>query len=279
MSIDIAGAFAAALAIVSALSVPVVRRRPLSFRAFHPEQPVLDDAGWSRPIWHWEVLRVACGLGAFAAATATPVPLVGLLAGLAAPSLVLRTRAQAARERSARATTRLLRATEGALRSTVPLPEALRRAAEGTRDPRARRPFVEALRAFDLGASLDEALQASASRTVDVRTRAALETLALGVGSRLPHERAAQLVGSVAERLAFAERLDDEIRARTSGLRSQVVLLALVVPAMALYLALTVPSLAATLASPIGRYVLVPAALALEVVGVVASRRMVRAIA
>jgi hypothetical protein len=54
-----------------------------------------------------------------------------------------------------------------------------------------------------------------------------------------------------------------------------VLLLALVVPAIAGYLSLTVPSLAATLSQPIGRFALIPIALALEVIGVIASRRAI----
>ena len=91
----------------------------------------------------------------------------------------------------------------------------------------------------------------------------------------MPYDRAGILVAAVADRLAFEERLDEEIRARTAGLRSQVVLLALVVPALAAYLAFTVPSLAATLGQPIGRFVLIPVAAVLEVIGVLASRRAV----
>jgi Flp pilus assembly protein TadB len=97
----------------------------------------------------------------------------------------------------------------------------------------------------------------------------------MGIASRLPYDRAGILIAAIADRLAFEERLDEEIRARTAGLRSQVVLLALVVPAIAAYLAFTVPSLAATLGQPIGRFVLIPAAMALEVVGVMASARAV----
>jgi Flp pilus assembly protein TadB len=109
----------------------------------------------------------------------------------------------------------------------------------------------------------------------DTRSRIALETLAMGIASRLPYDRAGILVSAVADRFAFDERLDEEIRARTAGLRSQVVLLALVVPAIAAYLAFTVPSLAATLGQPIGRFVLIPAAMALEVIGVIVSRRAI----
>jgi Flp pilus assembly protein TadB len=103
----------------------------------------------------------------------------------------------------------------------------------------------------------------------------ALETLAMGIASRLPYDRAGVLVGAVADRLSFEERLDEEVRARTGGLRAQVILLALLVPAIAAYLALTVPSLAATLGQPIARFVLIPAALTLEIVGVIASRHAI----
>ena len=54
-----------------------------------------------------------------------------------------------------------------------------------------------------------------------------------------------------------------------------VVLLALIVPGIAAYIAFTVPSLAATLGQPIGRFVLIPAAVALEVVGLILSRRAI----
>jgi len=64
------------------------------------------------------------------------------------------------------------------------------------------------------------------------------------------------------------------VRARTSGLRLQIVLLAALVPGLALYLALTVPGMAETLATPLGRFVLLPVAAILEVIGILASRRV-----
>ncbi|TME32688.1 MAG: hypothetical protein E6I66_04795 [Chloroflexi bacterium] len=277
MSGAVAGALAAALAVSCAVFAPFARP-PASpaVRVGHPDRGALDDANWRRPLWQWESLRAGCiGAGAMLS-VATPLPLVGfLVAGALAPSLIVRSRAAAVRWRARLATTHLLRATEAALRSGASLPEALRRACGGSTDRLARRPFVEALRAFDLGAPLDQALRTSAHRAADPRARIALETLAMGIASRLPYDRAGILVAAVADRLAFEERLDEEIRARTAGVRSQVVLLALVVPALAAYLALTVPSLAATLGQPIGRFVLIPVAAVLEVIGVLASRRAV----
>ena len=264
MTVEAAGAVAAALSISCAFLAPFARGpSSLSLRVAHPELRDLDDANWRRPIWQWEALRAGCILAGAMLCFAAPIPPIGILLACAlGPSVLVRSRAGAARGRARLALTRLLRSTEAALRSGASLPEALRRATDGTEDRLARRPFVEALRAFDLGAPLDQA-----------RSRPAFETLALGIASRLPHDRAGILVAAVADRMAFEERLEEEVRARTGGLRAQVILLALVVPAIATYLALTVPSLAAVLGQPIGRFVLIPAAALLEVAGLIASRR------
>lgn len=278
MSVAAAGALAVALAVSCAIFAPFARTRSLPAVSLgHPDIRALDDANWRRPLWQWEALRAGCIVAGAMLSLAAPLPLVPIVAaGALAPSLLVRSRAATVRLRARLATTHLLRATEAALRSGASLPEALRRACEDASEDRlARRPFVEALRAFDLGAPLDQALRTSARRATDPRSRIALETIAIGIASRLPYDRAGILVAAVADRLAFEERLDEEVRARTGGLRAQVVLLALVVPAIAAYLALTVPSLAATLGQPIGRFVLIPAALALEVVGLIASRRAI----
>ena len=278
MSAAAAGALAAALSVSCAAFALFARTRASSvLHVAHPDARALDDANWRRPLWQWEALRASCIVAGTMLSLATPLPPVAVFAVSAlAPSLILRSRAAAARWQSRLATTHFLRATEAALRSGASLPEALRRACDSAAEDRlARRPFVDALRAFDLGAPLDQALRASAHRATDPRLRMALETVAIGIASRLPHDRAGILIAAVADRLVFEERLDEEVRARTAGLRSQVLLLALVVPAIAAYLAFTVPSLAGTLGQPIGRFVLIPAAFALELVGLIASRRAV----
>src|SRR6267378_2938661 len=278
MTVAAAGALAASLALSCAVFAAFARHTTSpTVGIAHPDRRALDDLNWRRPLWQWESVRAVCILAGAMLSFATPLPTVAVFGAAAlAPSLVVRSRAGAVRWRARLATTHLLRATEAALRSGASLPEALRRACgAGTEDRLARRPFIDAMRAFDLGASLDQALRASVHRGTDARLRIALETLAMGVASRLPYDRAGILVAAVADRLAFEDRLDEEVRARTAGLRSQVLLLALVVPALAAYLALTVPSLAATLRQPIGLYVLIPAALALESIGVIASRRAI----
>jgi Flp pilus assembly protein TadB len=244
--------------------------------AAHPDARALDTAGWGRPLWQWEAARSACIAVATAVALATPIPAIPVMCAAAvAPSFVARARADDASRHARTAVARLLRATEAALRSGGALPEALRRTVVACDDRLARRPFADALRAFDLGAPLDVALASRAAAVSDRRVRMALDSLAIGVASRLPGDRAGGLVAAAADRLAFEERVDEEIRARTNGLRLQVFMLAALVPAIALYLAFTVPSLSAVLGGPLGRTLLVPAALALEAIGLLASRRAV----
>ena len=274
LSVAVAGALAATLAACcAALALSGVAALPAWT---HPDAGALADAGWRRPLAAWEALRLGGALAAALAGVAVGVPpyVAAPLAALA-PSLVVRERARAARERGRRGVTRALVAAHATLRSGAPLVEALRSGVQATEDSLARRPFAAALAAFALGAPLDLALRDAAAREPDERTRLALATLALGIAERLSVERVAALVGAVAERLAFDDRLDEEIRARASGARTQVRLLALVVPCLALYLALMTPGVADTLGGPLGRTVLVPAAAVLEVAGIVLSRRFV----
>lgn len=190
----------------------------------------------------------------------------------------MRWSARRSRELAAAGATAVLQSTCAALRSGLPLATALRMAIDRTA-PAARDPFERALLAFDLNAALEDALHAAAKEAHDHRLGLALEALALAAGEQLPATRAAAVIASVADRLSFEERLLAEVRARTSGLRAQIVLLALLVPALASYLVVTMPGLAATLGTPLGTHVLLPAAFAFELAGVLASRAIVRRIA
>jgi Flp pilus assembly protein TadB len=267
------GACAAALGVAAAAAAPLFPRRTLP-RIEHPERHALHEVGSSLSTLRWEGLRAILVVVAALAVLAADAPPPLLVLAAAAPSLWLRVKLSQARERARRGMTRVIRAAHAALRSGAMLPDALERAVAAEEDEVGARPVVAALRDFAAGRSLEEALLASAA-VVDPRTRSALETMALAIGERLPVERVAALVGCVADRLTFEERLDDEVRARASGARLQTWLLALIVPALSLYLAATVPSVAQELRSPLGLGVLLPAAAALEVGGIALSRRIV----
>lgn len=270
------GAIAVAVAVASAvlaLTAPRVERP----RWPHPDAAALRMVVPRWSVGHLEMVRAACV--ALAAVVLMPFgvwPLAALAALL--PSFALRWRLAGLRDRAASRSLDILRATGAALRSGIPLAPALRLALEGS-DPLASDPFQHALEAFELNVPLHEALRATTAGTQDRRVGIALEAFALLAVEQLPAQRAATVIASVSDRLTFEARLADEVRARTGGIRAQMLLLALLVPALSGYLVMTMPGLAATLATPLGTHVLVPAAVAFEVAGIVASRSIVRGVA
>jgi Flp pilus assembly protein TadB len=274
------GALAAGAAVLAIGTLPLLANRGSRTPTIgcHPDRDVLTDAGWPFSLARWECLRFALVIATFGVAYALPItPLAVVAVGLA-PSLAARVRAQTARDRARASLAQLLLDTHAALRSGIALPEALRRAAAGCPDRLARRPFELAIRRFDLGDALDDAIRDAVAGSADRRLIATFHTLALGVSERLPIERAAALLEAMAERAVHDERVDMDVRARTAGVRVQSYLLAAIVPALALYLVATMPGLGATLATPLGRTVLIPAAVALEVTGIAVNRRVVRGI-
>ena len=271
------GAIAAAAAVLAVGLIPIGGAW-IPWPGGHPDGSALADAGWRHGPARWEGLRAALAIVGVVLASAVGIPgPAGLAFGLV-PSIAIRMRAQSARDRARGSVARILVDTHAMLRSGIAFPDALRRAAAGCDDRLARRPFEIAIERFDLGDPLDDAIRSTAATTTDRRLVATLHTLALGVTERLPVQRAASLVEAMADRAMHDERLDEEVRARTAGIRVQSYLLAAIVPGLALYLVATMPGLAATLSTTLGRTVLVPVAMALEVGGIVVSRRIVRGV-
>jgi Flp pilus assembly protein TadB len=276
VSLVLAGAIATALAVTCLILVPLGAPRLPGLSVPHPERSVLRDAGWTRPMLEWECLRALAGVSGLAVAGSFGVLLLGVL-GAAVPSLVVRTLAARRRDERARETVSLLQMTLAGLRSGSSLTEALRLAA-GSGTETGSGPFAGAVRAFDLGAPLDVALREARSGARDQRVLLGLDALSLCVAERLSGSRCAMLLSSAIDRLVFEQQIADDVRARASGLRVQIVLLAALVPGLALYLAVTVPGMAETFTTPLGRFVLLPLAVLLELAGIVTSRRLVNAI-
>jgi len=270
---EFAGAIAAALAVTSLALLPFGSMRVFGPFVGHPERAVLSEAGWTRSLLAWECLRVlATAVGCVLAGSLGVLP-IGLM-GAVAPSVAARTIAARRRDERARQTVSVLQLTLAGLRSGTSLTEALRLAvSSGEAD--AAGPFGGAVRAFDLGAPLDDALRSARTQARDRRVALGLDALSLCVAEQLPASRCGTLISSVVDRLVFEQRTADDVRARTSGLGIQILLLAALVPGLAIYLAITVPGVAETLMTPIGRFVLVPLAATLEAAGVIASRRVV----
>lgn len=273
MSLVYAGAIATALAVMCLVLLPFGSPRVLRVPMKHPERLVLREAGWTRSLGSWEYLRAIVTICGLALGSSFGVPAIGLI-GAAAPSIVARTVAARRRDERARQTISLLQMTLASLRSGASLTEALRLAtASGGEIEFA--PFAGAVRAFDLGAPLDVALRHARGQARDRRVILGLDALSLCVAEQLPASRCVTLIASAVDRLVFEQRIADDVRARTSGLHVQIVLLAALVPGLALYLAITVPGMAETLTTPLGRFILLPLAAVLEMAGIFASRRVV----
>lgn len=268
---------AVALAVAVGGSILSFAVRPGSMRGApqHPDAKELLDAGVALSLLRWETIRALVVITALIAAGALGLPLAICIPAALGPSVWIRVRAATARERAGRAMTRLVLGTEAALRSGATLPEALRREASSSTEPLARDAVDEAIRAFDLGASLDAGLRSAAASAGDRRMALVLGTLGIAAEERLASARVADLLAGLADRLTFEERLGDEVRARASGARQQQKLLALLVPAIAFVLIGSMPALATALDSTLGRFVLIPGAVSLEVAGVVLAHRIV----
>ena len=231
--------------------------------------------GWS--LVRLEVTRLATI--AIAAVMLAPLGLWPLAAFAAlVPSAALRWRISVLRDRAAARSLDVLQGVHAALRGGIPLALALRLALERS-DPLAGDPFIRALEAFDLNVPLDEALRSAAATAHDRRVTVALDALALLAAEQLSASRSATVIASVVDRLTFERRLAEEVRARSGGVRAQIVLLALLVPALSLYLVASMPGLRVTLATPLGTHVLIPAAAVFEVAGILASRAVIRGVA
>lgn len=244
----------------------------------HPESDRLRDAAWPLSAARWEGLRLVLAvLAGLAGAAMAQDAIASAVIGAALPSVALRVRSDARRDRASARALDQLRAVRAALASGATLVEAIRRGAATTSDDIAARPLRLVVREFAVGVSLSDALRAAAAHAPP-RLRPALRTLAIGVDERLPVPQLCALSGAVIDRMAFDEQLGDEVRARTAGLRLQIWAMAALVPALALYLAATVPMVGETLRSPLGTRLLIPAGAALELLGIVVARRAVRGV-
>src|SRR5207245_4752857 len=94
------------------------------------------------------------------------------------------------------------------------------------------------------------------------------DNLAICCADRGPPQTARALFTELASTIQFNVQLANEVRARASGQRIQIWLLALIVPGMYLYLRLLNPEFLSPLNdTSLGRYVLVPVAALLASLG------------
>jgi Flp pilus assembly protein TadB len=207
-------------------------------------------------------------------------PVLALIAGgtgLLAPRIYLAWLVHAQSRRSESEAPRLLQAALSGLTAGSTYLDALRQARLSCTDPWIQEDLDFVIQRFMLDVPLHESLQAIRGR---VRTRnlgLIWETLTICAAHHLPTQAARTLLLELSSAVQFNVQLGSEVRARSSGQRAQIWLLAVIVPGMYLYLRLMSPQLLSVLdETMVGRYIFFPLAAALEVIGIALSFRITR---
>ena len=197
--------------------------------------------------------------------------------GLLVPRLYLAWLVHAQSRRSESEAPRLLQAVLSGLTGGSTYLDALRQARLTCTDPWIREDLDFVIQRFLLDVPLQESLQVVGDRVVTRNLGLIWETLMICAANQLPTQAARTLFFELASTVQFNVQLANEVRARSSGQRAQIWLLAVIVPGMYLYLRMMSPQLLSVLdETAVGRYILFPLAAALEVIGIALSFRIAR---
>jgi Flp pilus assembly protein TadB len=201
----------------------------------------------------------------------------GCLAGLALPRLYLDGLVRAQRRRTEAEAPRLLQVLVAALAAGRTYLEALVEARSRITDRWLRDDLDHLIAQFHLDVPLERSIAEVRAATAGRNLALVWDNLAICVAHRIPASRAQGLLGELASTVQFNVQVQQEVHARTSGQRLQIWLLAAIVPGLFLYLRLVDRDFFAVLDDTLtGRLLLLPAAVCLEVLGVVLSFRVSR---
>jgi Flp pilus assembly protein TadB len=205
------------------------------------------------------------------------VAVLGGAAGFAVPRLYLDGLVRAQRRRTEAEAPRLLQVILASLASGSTYLEALQEARARATDRWLRDDLDRVIADFHLGVPLERSIAEVRTATAGRNLALIWDNLAICIANRIPASRAKGLFVELSATVQFNVQVQQEVRARTSGQRAQIWLLALIVPGLFLYLRVLDGSLFAVLdATTLGRWVLLPLAVFLEVLGIVLSFRFAR---
>ena len=216
-------------------------------------------------------------LGWFGLLLSAPMALIGAAVGVLVPRWYVRLLVASEARAAADDAPRVLRAMVNRAAAGGTYPDLFAAAAEAARHRWVKADFEEILGRY-------YAAEAPAEALVEVRRRQAGRNLGLVYDALItlarthqPVSAAAQGLGSLGEAARANQSIARAAVAESKGLRLQATILAIVIPAMFVYLAFANGELIApVLSTPLGRYVLLPAAAVLEVTGFALSWRITR---
>ena len=216
-------------------------------------------------------------LGALGLLLSPLVALVGVGVGLLLPRAYLdylvRGEARAADEDAPR----ILRAMVNRAGAGGTYPDLFSAAAEAARHRWVRSDFEEAQASYYAAEPPADILLGLRRRQASRNLRLVCDALAVAVRTQQPASAAGQVLATLGEAARANRSIARQAAAESRGLRMQAAILAIVIPALFLYLSAVNPELIRPVTStPLGQYVLLPAAVLLEVAGIVLSWRVTR---
>ena len=228
-------------------------------------------------LFEWMSLAAPPMLLAVGWAYSPVVGLAGLGVGLLAPRMALSSLTSRQRARSEKEAPQLLQLLLANLGAGSTYLEALQAARRSIGDRRLAEDLTDVVQRFLLDVPLEQALQEVRPRIVGRNLGLVWDNLTICAAQNIPSERARDLLLDISSTVRFNVQLAGEIKAQTTGQRVQIWVLALLVPGIYIYLRLVSPYFLNVLDDTwTGRYVLLPAAAGLEVLGVYLSFRLSR---
>ena len=225
------------------------------------------------------VLTVAAPivLGLVGFVLSPPMGLIGALVGFFVPRLYVRYLLGGEARAADDDTPRVLRAIVNRAAAGGTYPDLFSAAAEAARHRWVRADFEEILGRY-------YANEPPADALADIRRRQAGRNLALLydalhvlIRTHQPVSAAVDVLGSLGEAARSNQSIARQAAAESRGLRLQATILAVVIPLLFLYLLVANRELIGpVMETPLGRFVLLPAAAILEVTGIVLSWRVTR---
>ena len=199
------------------------------------------------------------------------------LAGLLVPRLYLDALVRAQRRRSEAEAPHILQIIVASLGAGRTYLEALEEARSRATDRWVRADLDYIVGQFHLDVPLERSIAEVRGWTTSRNLGLIWDNLAICIANRIPASRAKGLFIELNGTVQFNVQVQSEVKARTSGQRMQIWLLAAIVPGLFFYLKLVNASFFDVLdQTNVGRFVLFPAAVCLEVLGVVLSFRLSR---
>jgi Flp pilus assembly protein TadB len=203
--------------------------------------------------------------------------LLGAACGFLAPRVYLAWLVRVQARRSEEQAPRLLQVILSSLTSGSTYLDALRQARQAISDSWIREDLDFVIQRFLLDVPLHESMRPIRARISTPNLGLVWESMIICSSNQLPTPAARTLLYELSATVQFNVQLEQEVRAKTSGQRLQIWLLAAIVPGMYLYLRLISPELLSTLdQTAMGRWVLMPTAAALEVLGIYLSLKLSR---